>query len=224
LKISDGSIDKLFANWARELSGASKKRAAHPLAKDRKLSPERLRLFSDNLDLARIGTFAYLRGRPHTNFDDVHALALDALWSAADLFNGEGSFEGFAAWKIKTMLRAHHIKPCGDVSLDAPLGDSDFTIGDIAESLSAQREMQAQPGDDRRAALLFEIREALRSKKLLTSRERQALKLRYIDGLEVAQIAPQLHFSDIVIKRTIRSGVRKLRAHFAKRLPTLPIM
>ena len=79
----------------------------------------------------------------------------------------------------------------------------------------AEREIAADPGADRLNRRLADLRKAIARLPGLDCRERRALRLRFVLGLDQQAAAARMGFSGAFLKVIVRSGVRKLRAHFA---------
>ena len=96
-------------------------------------------------------------------------------------------------------------------SLDTPVsgdGDSERTVG---EAVGTSEPGYAQAED--RADLL-------RLSRVLSERDREILRLRFVEDLNQKQIGQRVGLSQMQISRVLRSSIDKLRAH--ARLPEAP--
>jgi RNA polymerase sigma factor (sigma-70 family) len=191
------------------------------------------KLFEANQHLAKRAARKFGGLYPRVaSFEEIEQNALIGLWRAASLFSG-GDFAPFALQRINWYLKqAFFGRFAGNTAVvnarryelqgSAPVAeDSALTLMDRADALSAEEDLASTPGAYRRAARLYDIRAALRSAPL-DAREKRVLHLRFVTGLELEPIAERIGFSVPVVKRTIRSGVQKLRAYFASQ-GSLPI-
>ena len=108
-----------------------------------------------------------------------------------------------------------------ELSGDAPVTRRDggsTTRGVTAEYKQGRKEMQEDHGAFNLAARQQEIREAF---NLLSKRERRLLNLKFFRGLDNGELASRLGLSRPTVVRAVRSGIAKLRIHFAdqKALP-----
>ncbi len=92
--------------------------------------------------------------------------------------------------------------------------DGEYTRLNQLEDNRGKAEVQRLPGEDRLAARLFEIRQALQTLDTLTQFEKRVLKLKFIDGLRRHEIARRLDSSVTTVRWAIHGAVVKLRVHF----------
>lgn len=95
-----------------------------------------------------------------------------------------------------------------------PGEDGPYTRANQVEGARGRSEIQASPGEDHRAARIYEIRQALESLGTLTQFEKKVLKLRFIDGLTRPEVAKRLDCSVPTVRWAIHGAVVKLRVHF----------
>ncbi len=198
----------------------------------RKLNREKQRLFDEHRHLAKRAArkFGGLYPRLPVSFEETEQNALIGLWRACSLFDSSiGDFLPFALqrmnWHLKIAFfgkfrgnaavvhaRRHEVS-ASEVVRSAE--DAEYTRLDQAEARMGDDELSSAPGEYRLASRLYDIRKALRSAPGLDAREKRVLHLRFVMNLELEPIASRIGLSVPVVKRTIRSGVRKLRAYFA---------
>lgn len=107
-----------------------------------------------------------------------------------------------------------HEKPADEVIGGSE--DGELTLGEFADQLNARRELQDEAPSDHVAALLHDIRAALKIPGL-SSEEKRFLHLRYEFGLDRKEVAKRMRRSLPHLGRLNRSVVGKLRVHFASR-------
>jgi RNA polymerase sigma factor (sigma-70 family) len=206
----------------------------------KKLDPKRQKFFNEHLFLAKevAGKFY----RHHSNlasFDDVHQIAREGVWKAARLvrdIDTLNSANGYVAKWIWRRLNGHFFNPMksvkearmnevvGSTPAAAKESEEDRTVIDLAADQLGEREIASDPGNDRLASRRADIREAITKAPGLEARERRALRLRFILGLDHEAVAARMGLSGAFLKVVVRSGVRKLRAHFQSLgLETLPV-
>lgn len=205
---------------------------------DHELNAVQQKLFTDHLYIVERSIRIFLKSqRRFYPRDEVRSAALEGLAYAAWLWRPEKTsrmeFGAFATrqvnWTINGYFFGRNANSPGskasrgaaafDIPGSTPIkkakDDSEAsTVLDLAAEQVADRELTSYPGDDRLASRLCELRETIRTLKTLTSRERRVLKLRFEIGLDLESIAARIELSVPVVKRAIRSAVRKLRAHF----------
>jgi RNA polymerase sigma factor (sigma-70 family) len=223
-KVSADLIGKPYVNSEPELF-------------NRKLNREQRLLFDEHRHLTRRAArkFIGLYPRLSASFEEIEQNALIGLWRACSRFDSSiGAFLPFALQRINWHLKAAFFgRFAGNSAVvnarryemqgSAPvIEDGEYTLLDQAEARAAEDELSSAPGKYRLHARLYDIRLALRSAPGFDKREKRVLYLRFVVGLEVEPLAERIGFSVPVVKRALRSGVRKLRTHFANQ-GALPI-
>lgn len=62
---------------------------------------------------------------------------------------------------------------------------------------------------------MFDVEDVINS-KLLTDRERQCIKLRYLEGLKLKEVSEQLGITKQAVSLFTLMGLRKLKKHYAR--------
>lgn len=142
--------------------------------------------------------------------DVIQQTCLSAV-AKIELFNGHTEAE-FVAWlrrihecNLQNVVRDNVIRQKRAISREASINDSRHAglINElpILQSSPSQRVLQ-----DERAVLL------VRTLERLSEEQRDAIRLRYLEGLPVAKIAEEMNRSVHSIAGLIRRGLKSLRA------------
>jgi RNA polymerase sigma factor (sigma-70 family) len=200
------------------------------LSPDRKLNAEQRRLFNENQHLAKRAARKFISLYPGVaSFEEIEQNALIGLWRAASRFDSTGDFGPFALQRVNWYLKqAFFDRFAGNSAVvnarrfEVPASeivraadDAEYTRADEAEARMAGDELSSLPGEYRLAARLYDIRTAIAKAPGLDSRERRVLRLKYLLGLDHEAVAARIGYSTVVVKRTLRSAILKLRAYFA---------
>jgi RNA polymerase sigma factor (sigma-70 family) len=202
------------------------------------LDPKRRKFFDEHLPLARkIAARFVSRHRYLATIDDATQIAREGVWKAARLVRDIETLdfaENYVAKHIWRALNAAYFHPSGkaqttrdsEIQGSTPAAaketDPDHTVLDFAADQVAAREIASDPGNDRLASRLADLRWAITKLPGLDERTRRALRLRFVMGLDQDAAAARMNLSGDKVKVLVRDGVRKLRAHFAD-LGALPI-
>jgi RNA polymerase sigma factor (sigma-70 family) len=198
------------------------------------LNAAQQKLFDDHVWIAHREARCFLKrnGRFYPRLE-VRSLALEGLWRCAVQFNGTGVFGAFATQRIRWRLNGYYFgcnkrgEPNSKADRDAAVHEIQgsqpiaspreevSTVMDLAGDQLGAREIAAEPSDDHLDHVLSEIDLAIRRRDLLDTRERKIIQLRFVEGADLRTIVAKVGVSMPVVKTTIRSGVRKLRTHFA---------
>jgi RNA polymerase sigma factor (sigma-70 family) len=200
------------------------------------------KLFDEHLRIVRIAVGRYGRFISTSWRDDLRQYALVALVKAAKAAdpNHPLPFVCYAWDAVRNAARNFVFSPGHrfgnhalrnaarfERSADEVIGShegTEFTRGETADNANGVAEEQANYASDHLAARRCEIRGVIQSLDELTSFERHVLKLRFIEGLSVEEVVRKTERSKPMVGRAIKSGVRKLRAHFTGQgLETLPL-
>ena len=185
------------------------------------LSPERNKFFRSIYPWrkrSRSASFSHHRDIP---FDDALQIAREGAWKAARLAKDIDTLsfaENFVAKNIWRSLNGHYFHPLASVrdarenevlaSTPAAAKDSeaDRTVLNMAADELAEREIAADPGADRLNSRLADLRKAIARLPGLDCRERRALRLRFVLGLDQQAAAARMGFC-----RSVPKGDRTFR-------------
>lgn len=121
------------------------------------------------------------------------------------------AFKAFL-YKILNNLIIDEYRRKRPISLDALLEESEVLEGDIA-ALRDDASGEAM-------GLSVDIEKLKGSLAVLPEPYKEAITLRYIDGLSPKEISDLIEESENVVSVRIHRGIRKLREYFEKALPT----
>ena len=159
----------------------------------------------------------YARRYPRVVLQDLTQECLAALTRAAQSYKPRRvgpPFPAFALLCIRQACWRHvnrHGWPRPEVSLSEPAGD-DLTVSDIAERRLALAEARAEPGADRHASRLADLRELAEKLDTLTDFERKLLRLLYVEGIELQDVCGILGRSHTTVSTAHASAIRKMRS------------
>jgi len=200
-----------------------------------RLNAEQQKLFDEPQHQRRVAVVfsIYRRFIPDARQDDLRQCLLIALAQCFHSYNGRVDFGRYVFKRLESRARAFVWGPnrlrsaslLNAQSLDDGAAVSDdgesFTLGNQLEALRGKRQNSTALSADHHAAMLFDV---IRDLKILAPFERKVFRLRFIKDLELKAIGQRLGCSGVTVKRTIRSGVAKLRDHFRRQgfraLPT----
>jgi len=141
--------------------------------------------------------------------DVIQQTCLSAV-AKIDLFNGHTEAE-FVAWlrrihecNLQNVVRDNVLRQKRAVSREASINDS-RTAGLINELPILQSSPSQRVLQDERAVLL------VRTLERLSEEQRDAIRLRYLEGLPVAAIADEMNRSVHLVAGLIRRGLERLR-------------
>ncbi len=141
--------------------------------------------------------------------DVIQQTCLSAV-AKIDLFNGHTEAE-FVAWlrrihecNLQNVVRDNVLRQKRAVSREASINDS-RTAGLINELPILQSSPSQRVLQDERAVLL------VRTLERLSEEQRDAIRLRYLEGLPVATIADEMNRSVHSVAGLIRRGLERLR-------------
>jgi len=141
--------------------------------------------------------------------DVIQQTCLSAV-AKIDLFNGHTEAE-FVAWlrrihecNLQNVVRDNVLRQKRAVSREASINDS-RTAGLINELPILQSSPSQRVLQDERAVLL------VRTLERLSEEQRDAIRLRYLEGLPVAAIADEMNRSVHSVAGLIRRGLERLR-------------
>mgnify|MGYP001230991836 CR=1 FL=1 len=141
--------------------------------------------------------------------DVIQQTCLSAV-AKIDLFNGHTEAE-FVAWlrrihecNLQNVVRDNVLRQKRAVSREASINDS-RTAGLINELPILQSSPSQRVLQDERAVLL------VRTLERLSAEQRDAIRLRYLEGLPVATIADEMNRSVHSVAGLIRRGLARLR-------------
>jgi RNA polymerase sigma factor (sigma-70 family) len=203
----------------------------HRNQKPLRLDARQQALFDSGIHLTRIAAARYRKFCPPSAIDDLRQAALVALAKAARNFrlDDNGPFGALAWLRVRDACRdfcigdrrlgnaATRHAEYRELPADEVLGFSEsepITRGEAVARLHGRMELQSDRASDNLAGRLFDARMALQT-ATMTAFERRVLKLRFEEGLELDPIAAKLGVPTIRIKRTLRTGIAKLRVHLS---------
>lgn len=141
--------------------------------------------------------------------DVIQQTCLSAV-AKLDLFNGQTEAE-FVAWlkrihecNLQNVVRDNVLRQKRAVSREASMNDS-RTAGLVGELPILQSSPSQRVLQDERAVLLARMLDQL------PGEQREAVRLRYLEGLPVAQIAEDMNRSVHSVAGLIRRGLERLR-------------
>jgi RNA polymerase sigma-70 factor (ECF subfamily) len=148
--------------------------------------------------------------------DVIQQTCLSAI-AKIDLFNGHTEAE-FVAWlrrihecNLQNVVRDNVVRQKRAVSREASINDS-RTAGLINELPILQSSPSQRVLQDERAVLL------VRTLERLSEEQRDAIRLRYLEGLPVAAIADEMNRSVHSVAGLIRRGLERLRTELRSQM------
>lgn len=198
------------------------------------LSPERRKLFDDNLILAKrgAGKFIHRFSSRHLEEDEVLQVALEELFKSAAIFNlsyDVSRFRPFAAQRIrwalmnKPFFRRQEVSGSEPVAVDDDDSEALDTMG-LALNRVGRDEIGANRHDLRLESRILELREAIRSAAHLDVRQKRVLRLTFFYNLSLDEISARLGISRSLVSDILKKAITQLRRHFrARGLATLPL-
>lgn len=201
----------------------------NPHRSDLRLNPRQLELFDSHLWLIRRAVKRYGRWCTDLHFEDFKQHCRLGLCRAVKNLNVSIREPGAVLWMGVRQAAigflfgrsrfgsAEARDAAQHVSLDETVGvgeDGSFTRLDLFESDLAQIEINSERPWRNESAVFYEL---LRAAENLEPRERRFLLLKFGAGQGLQQAARRMGISTALGKRLQRSGVRKMRAHFAAR-------
>jgi RNA polymerase sigma-70 factor (ECF subfamily) len=148
--------------------------------------------------------------------DVIQQTCLSAV-AKIDLFNGHTEAE-FVAWlrrihecNLQNVVRDNVLRQKRAVSREASINDS-RTAGLINELPILQSSPSQRVLQDERAVLL------VRTLERLSEEQRDAIRLRYLEGLPVATIADEMNRSVHSVAGLIRRGLERLRTELRSQM------
>lgn len=149
--------------------------------------------------------------------EDAYGMALAAIARAAGEFRPElgFAFTTYASQCIRYAMlreadhREHPKRKARVVSLHAELGPDRVTLLDMVPDRPAdERDLTASEAADRVADLLRRV----------TPREREVLRLRYLDGLTLSEVADRLGISNERVRQIEKIAIRRIKGEETRRL------